>query len=210
MKKLLICFLLSTVFLTGCSFNDSKDSKKSIDDDSNKTISESSNDISKSDKLDQDSINSSKENNTDQDSTSAAEENNTDQDSTSSAEEINNIDESIKNYIVNEQKEIPESQRIKWSERFLNQLNIEDKYNQYLLSGGNKNDLKEFANYLTLNASAPDNWKELFEEDLYDKYGEKVTRLEHLQDGLYQAYIEKDGQEIPYVVVSSKTGYFHS
>ena len=70
--------------------------------------------------------------------------------------------------------------------------------------------MKEFANYITQNATPPNNCQELFEQDLYDKYGEKVTKLEHLQDDLYQAYIEKDGSEIPYVVVSSKTGYFHS
>lgn len=62
---------------------------------------------------------------------------------------------------------------------------------------------------MTLNAPISSNWEKLFEKDLYDIYGEKVVRLEHLEDDLYQAYIKKDGAEIPYVVVSSRTGYFH-
>lgn len=62
---------------------------------------------------------------------------------------------------------------------------------------------------MTLNAPISNEWKDLFEKDLYDTYGEKVVRLEPLKDDLYQAYVVKDGSEVPYVVVSSKTGYFH-
>lgn len=62
---------------------------------------------------------------------------------------------------------------------------------------------------ITSNAPIPSDWKNMFETDLYKAYGQKVVRLEHLEDVLYQAYIIYDGKETPYVVVSSRTGYFH-
>ena len=48
-----------------------------------------------------------------------------------------------------------------------------------------------------------------FKEDLKDTYGEEVVKLEHLEGDLYQAYVNKDGSEVPFVVVSARTGYFH-
>ena len=120
-----------------------------------------------------------------------------------------NITEKIKNYIINGQEYKPEAQKIKWSKTFLNRVDIESLYKQYIDNGGQADDLESFANYMTLNTPIPSDWKDLFEKDLYDKYGEKVVKLEHLNDDLYQAYIVKDGSEIPYVVVSSRTGYFH-
>lgn len=69
--------------------------------------------------------------------------------------------------------------------------------------------MEKFASYMTLNAPIVDNWEELFKKDLYDIYGEKVVRLKHLENDLYEAYIKKDGAEVPYVVVSARTGYFH-
>jgi hypothetical protein len=122
----------------------------------------------------------------------------------------NNITEKVKNYIVNGQENKPEAQKLKWSKTFLNHLDIESLYKQYIDSGkGKTSDLESFANYMTLNAPIQTNWKELFEKDLYDTYGEKVAKIEHLNDDLYQAYIIKDSLKIPYVVVSSRTGYFH-
>ncbi|MGL5381520.1 MAG: hypothetical protein ACRDBA_16520 [Clostridium sp.] len=46
-------------------------------------------------------------------------------------------------------------------------------------------------------------------QDLYDTYRQKIVRLEHLEDVSYEAYINIDGKEVPYVVVSARTGYFH-
>lgn len=119
------------------------------------------------------------------------------------------ISKEVKNYIINGQESIPEAQKIKWSKAFLNQVDIEGIYKQYLSNGGTANDLKSFVSYMTLNSPIPSNWKDLFEKDLYDVYAEKVVKLEHLKGDLYQAYIIKDGATIPYVVVSSRTGYFH-
>lgn len=119
------------------------------------------------------------------------------------------ISEKVKNYIINGQGNKPEAGKIKWSKSFLDRVDIEGLYKQYIANGGHTDDLESFAGYMTLNAPIPSDWKELFEKDLYDAYGEKVVRLEHLKDDLYQAYVVKDGSQVPYVVVSSRTGYFH-
>jgi hypothetical protein len=121
----------------------------------------------------------------------------------------NNISEKIKKYIFNGQKNKPEAQKIKWNKTFLNCVDIELLYNQYIAHGGHADDLESFASYMTQNAPILNDWKDLFKKDLYDTYGEKVVRLEHLKDDLYQAYIIKNHSEIPYVVVSSRTGYYH-
>lgn len=121
----------------------------------------------------------------------------------------NNITKKAKNYIFNGQENKPESEKIKWSETFLNEVDIESLYTQYIDNEGNADNLESFASYITINAPTPNNWEDLFEKDLFDAYGEKVVRLEPLMADLYQAYVIKDGSEVPYVVVSSRTGYFH-
>lgn len=120
-----------------------------------------------------------------------------------------NISEKVIDYIMNGQGEIPEAGKLQWSQTFLKQVNIESVYKQYISSGGNADNIKSFAVYLTQNAPILINWKELFESDLYNTYGKTVSRLEHLQGDLYQAYVMIDGSEVPYVAVSSRTGYFH-
>lgn len=69
--------------------------------------------------------------------------------------------------------------------------------------------MENFSKYITLNAPILTDWEKLFENDFYTRFGEKVVRLDHIEGDLYQAYINRDGIEIPYVVVSSRTGYFH-
>lgn len=120
-----------------------------------------------------------------------------------------NITDKIKDFIMNGQTDKSEALKIKWSNAFLDRVDIEGLYKQYIVSGGKANDLESFANYLTKNAPIPNDWEELFKKDLLESYGEKVIRIEGLNDDLYQAYIELDGSEVPYVVVSSRTGYFH-
>jgi len=51
--------------------------------------------------------------------------------------------------------------------------------------------------------------KIVIKNDFYKRFGEKVVRLNYLEGDSYQAYVSHDGKEIPYVVVSSRTGYFH-
>lgn len=119
------------------------------------------------------------------------------------------LKEKVINYIINGQGNKSEAEKLKWSESFLNKVNIEPLYKKFTENGGNTNDLGKFAEYITLNAPIPSNWKNLFETDFYNRFGQKVVKLEHLENDLYQAYIKTDNKEIPYVVVSSRTGYFH-
>jgi hypothetical protein len=110
---------------------------------------------------------------------------------------------------LNGQDNKSEAEKIKWSETFLNQVNIDDVYQEYLSTGGTADDIQSFAQYLTLNAPILDNWEELAATDLLNTYDEKISHIEHLQDNLYQVYIKIDGSDVPYVVVNSRTGYFH-
>ncbi|MDT8717129.1 Ig-like domain-containing protein [Clostridium sp. 19966] len=120
-----------------------------------------------------------------------------------------NISEKVKDYIINGQGNKPEAGKLQWSKTFLNSVDIVSLYKKYKAAGGNGQDLESFAKYMTTNAPIPSNWKEMFEKDLYDTYGQKVTRLEYLGGDIYEAYIDNNGSEVPYVAVSSRTGYFH-
>ncbi|BCZ45864.1 hypothetical protein psyc5s11_19310 [Clostridium gelidum] len=187
MKRLKFCLLFFLIFLMACSSNTPKSTNKLEDNnnESSQTVTRNYGDTSKEKQL---SSGDSKK------------------DKVSSEE---NITEKIKNYIISGQENKPEAQKIKWSKTFLNTVDIKGLYKQYIANGGHIDDLESFASYMTLNAPVQRDWKNLFSKDLYDTYGEKVVRLEHLKDDLYQAYIVKEGLEIPYVVVSARTGYFH-
>lgn len=119
------------------------------------------------------------------------------------------IAQKTKDYILNGQGDKPEAEKLKWRESFLNAVDMKDAYEKYLASGGKTDDVQGFAQYLTLNAPVPENWEALTTKDLMSTYGEKVSKITHLEDNLYQIYVIKDGSEVPYVVVNSRTGYFH-
>ena len=121
----------------------------------------------------------------------------------------NSLKEKVIDYIINGQENKPEAEKIKWSETFLNKVDIDVLYKEYTANGGTIDDLENFSKYITLNAPILTDWEQLFENDFYTRFGEKVVRLDHIEGDLYQAYINRDGIEIPYVVVSSRTGYFH-
>lgn len=123
--------------------------------------------------------------------------------------EANDIAQKTKEYIINGQKDKPSAKKLNWSETFLNQVNIEAVYYKYISAGGKSDDIQGFAGYLTKNAPVPRNWKALFEADLWEAYGEKVSKYEFLQDNLYQVYVRKNGSDVPYVAVNARTGYFH-
>jgi hypothetical protein len=114
-----------------------------------------------------------------------------------------------KEYILNGQNDKPEAGKWNWSESFLNQVNMDEVYQQYLSAGGKADDVESFVKYLSENAPVPKNWKSLFETDLLNSYGEKASKYVLLENELYQVYVKKDGSEIPYVVVNARTGYYH-
>ena len=129
--------------------------------------------------------------------------------SSNSYTNLNDMVINVKDYILNGQGDKPEALKLKWSKTFLEQVDFKTMYDNYLAEGGNSDDIEAFAKYITLYAPIQSNWEELFKKDLYDIYGENLVRVEQLEGDSYQAYINVDGKEVPYVVVSSRTGYFH-
>lgn len=207
----MVCLLFCTMFLTGCSLQDSSSTNKLLDNKSNEVSTESY-DVTSQQKV---TTQSSDDNSKQKIAPKSSSENSKQKivpskDNTKNKVNLEqNITKKVKYYIINDQENKSEAEKIKWSKTFLNEVNIESLYKQYLANGGKAGNLENFANYMTLNAPIPSDWKKLFEKDLYDTYGEKVVRLEQLKGDLYQAYVKKDGKEVPYVVVSSRTGYFH-
>ncbi|AOR25138.1 hypothetical protein [Clostridium taeniosporum] len=210
MKKLIACLLFLTIFLTACSSNDSKSTSNLVDNNnSNKAATQPSKNPTSKPKDTNESKNT-KENSNNRSKDKASVDTSKKKPSPSQNSAIDeNIKEKVIDYIINGQEDKTEAEELKWSKRFLDQVDIESLYKKYIEKGGNADDIEKFAEYITLNAPIISHWERLFEKDLYEKYGEKVVKLEHIEDDLYQAYIEKDGKEIPYVVVSSRTGYFH-
>jgi|GEM_PF-3957779 len=122
--------------------------------------------------------------------------------------EITDVREATIQYILNGQEDKLESDRLSWNETFLRQMNIEAIYQQYLAANGEANQIEEFATYLTLNAPILENWEELLKVHMTQNYGINITKIEHYGGEHYQTYIEQDGQEVPHVIVSSRTGYY--
>ena len=61
----------------------------------------------------------------------------------------------------------------------------------------------------TTEETDADEWKIEFEQSLFDNYGVVPDHYEDLGDGIYQVYVEIDGNVIPYVAVDSATGDYH-
>lgn len=202
MKKSMICLLVATMLLSACSLKDSQDTNNST----------------KNDKVNEVAIEDDDKKDTTENTEDVANENQTASNSNNASEEINkpsdnisedNISEKVKDYILNGQEDKSEAEKLKWSNAFLNQVDIEALYNQYISEGGNAEDIKKIAEYITTNAPIQDDWEELFKKELFDVYGQEVVKLEHLEGDVYQAYVNIDGSEVPYVTVSARTGYFH-
>ncbi|WP_066894553.1 hypothetical protein [Clostridium nigeriense] len=193
MKKLLTILLISTLSLTACTSNKLQELRKEISNNSNE-INQQKND----DNLEEKDQNKSFE-----------ESSNKVNEGKDIVVELENISDRVRDYIINGQEDKSEAQKLKWSKIFLNEVNIDSLYQEYIKNGGEKNNIEELALYITENAPILSNWEELFKKDLFNSYGEVVIKLEPLGGDLYQAYVIKEGKEVPYVVVSSRTGYFH-
>lgn len=114
-----------------------------------------------------------------------------------------------RDFILVGQTDRPEAGQYHWTEEFLNLLDMESLYADYIASGGKADDVEKFTAYITQNAPVPENWKEMFEAAFAEAYGLKIVKYELIQDTFYQVYVELDGNVVPYVVVDSRTGYYH-
>ena len=201
MKKIMACLLFCAVFLTACSSSDSKESKKLSEDNSSKITTQDANKTNKKNNVESKEIKNSTQNTVDNSENKTTTSNNSDKEQ--------DISKKVKEYITSGQDSKPEAQKLKWSKTFLDEVDIEKLNKEYISNGGNNEDVEKFAEYITKNAPILSNWEDLFKKDLLNQYGEEVVKVEKIEDELYQAYINKDGKEIPYVVVSSRTGYYH-
>lgn len=114
-----------------------------------------------------------------------------------------------KEFLLHGQEDLPEAGKFHWTQAFLDQVDINAVYQQFLSGGGKAGDVTDFAEYLTENAPVPGNWRELFEADLLAQYGVKPSSYEDLGDHYYQVYIMNEGKEVPFVGLNARTGYFH-
>lgn len=121
----------------------------------------------------------------------------------------NNIAKETREYILIGQDDEAEYEKIKWSKTFLDLVDIESLYEQYIKNFGELKDIYDFAIYITENAPIQSNWEELFISDVKQIYGADISKIELLDDVMYQAYIINEGKEVPYVAVNARTGYFH-
>lgn len=188
MKKIIICLLFSIIFMISCAGNNIESTNKVVDNKSGEVSEKNLNNDLKDNSINKNLSDTSQEKETEEISGNESEVENS-----TSGEIMKNedISEKVKNYIINGQSNKSEAEKIKWSKTFLNEVDIKSLYDQYISTGGNANNLEKFASYMTLNAPIVDNWEELFKKDLYDIYGEKVVRLKHLENDLYEAYIKK-------------------
>ena len=195
MKKTVLSLLLLALLLTGCSTSDSKDTDLQTSNNTNSSIENSSNNSKEKD------TNSQSKN-----KDTSSKDNNTKNKNDASNKKI--IEE-VKNYILNGQKDKPEASKINWSKRFLEKVDLNTLYKQYISNGGKSDSVEKFAEYITKNAPIQNNWQQMFESDFSNSYEEKITNIEPLEGDLYQVYVVIDGKTVPYVVVNSRTGYFH-
>lgn len=219
MKKVMICLVLcSALILTGC--NESTKNQNIAGNNNSTEISTSGENKSSDADKDVNNKDADSENNSSSSKSKPAAKNESgtniekskEQSGSSSSHENNetsNISSKVKAYILGDQGGKSEAEKVKWSNVFLNKVDVDSLYKKYVADGGNKNSVEDFALYITKNAPVQSNWKKLFEADLGQKYGVKVTKLEHLEGDMYQAYISSDGKDVPYVTVNSRTGYFH-
>lgn len=207
-RKMLICLSLCAVLLMSCSTGNSDGSNKPTDDKT--TISESANS----------STGESTEKVSNEDNTEKISENvegtvtieqpvkeeETLPDDNEIADE--NMSQKVRDYILNGQSGV-DANKMKWSPTFLNVVDIESLYEQFVANGGGTEDVTGVAAYVTANAPIADNWQEMFKSDLYNAYGITPTKIEYIEGDLYQAYVMNEGNEVPYVAVNARTGYYH-
>lgn len=113
-------------------------------------------------------------------------------------------------FLIEGQAGLAAVEKLQWNEDFLLTLDMSSTYAAYLAEGGLAGDIPAFAEYLTDNAPIPENWEDMAAETIRKNFDAEITRMEMLvEDRLYQVYIMHEGQEVPFVTISPRTGYFH-
>lgn len=132
--------------------------------------------------------------------------------STSNTNTTSNTDSITKetiDYILNGQENAYGASALKWDENFLNKVDIQAVYKDYIASGGKKDDVQAFTQYLTNNAPIPADWQEMLTESIKENYDVNVTRFELIEGVSYSVYVTLDGQEVNYLTANARTGDYH-
>lgn len=123
-----------------------------------------------------------------------------------------NIPYRVKDYLANGQSELSNAEAFWWSDEHLEYLSdevINKLYDKFLETGGNGDNIVDFAEYLSMNAPVYPKWKEVFEDSfLSDWEGVEITRYEDYGDGLIGVYVDLEGRDTPIVYINAITGYY--
>ena len=111
-------------------------------------------------------------------------------------------------YILTGQGQVPEGDRLQWNESFLTQLNLEELYIHYLNGGNPRGDVVAFANFITEEAPIRPTWEIDIQLYMFRTHGTETTRFESLETGMYQAFTEENGIELPFAMVNPRTGHY--
>ena len=128
---------------------------------------------------------------------------------TPQSEAARDMAQKTKDFILKGQDDLPEAGKLHWTEEFLNLVDMESMYQEYIASGLVANDVEGFAKYLTENAPVPEDWKDMFEAAFAEAYGETIVKYELIEDTYYEVTVSIDGTAVPYVAVNARTGWYH-
>ena len=70
-------------------------------------------------------------------------------------------------------------------------------------------EMSDIIDSLVKNKFSTGCWKENFEKRLFEEYGLTPEYYEDLGNGIYQVYVKKGDNIVPFVTVDSATGDYH-
>ena len=139
-RKILICLSLCAVLLMSCSTGNSDGSNKSTDDKTTISESENSSTGESTEKISENV-----------EGTVTIEQPIKEEETLPDDNEIadKNMSQKVKDYILLGQVEKPAAEQLKWNARFLEEVDIDSLYNEYVANGGNAVDVQAVAKYVT-------------------------------------------------------------
>jgi len=111
-------------------------------------------------------------------------------------------------FLLNGQEEKSELERLNWNESFLNNLDLAAIHQQFVDGGADPDDVENFAVFLTQNAPISENWQQDFKAQMLAQHQVELTRFEPIGGDDFQTFTEQNGAEVPFAIVSSRTGYY--
>ena len=138
-------------------------------------------------------------------------QNNVDNENSAILVQERNIPFKVKDYLSNGQSELSNAEAFWWEDTHLEALSdetINKLYSKFLESGGNGDNIVDFAEYLSMNAPIYPNWKEVFESTFVPAYEQDIVRYEGYGNEIYGVYLDIEGRDTPIVYVNAITGHY--